>query len=176
MLIYCLVGIEIFKRRSALNSISNDFISLDTVVSIDDTSFDSSNNTSTPAVEISDQSHPTRTVESRDGKASITSTSNLHPSGNLAANPVRPRQSSLSFRQYVLMPLMFFVVLLSVWVVPSINRVSSFVSPGHEQFGLLLGVGSTGCLRGFWNGVVFITIGMKAGKSQEKLERATSGA
>jgi hypothetical protein len=60
------------------------------------------------------------------------------------------------------MPLMIFIVLLAIWVTPTTNRISSFVSPGYTSYPLLLAVGLTGSLRGFWNGVVFITIGMKS--------------
>jgi len=62
------------------------------------------------------------------------------------------------------MPLMIFVVLLFIWVAPSTNRISSFIDPNFESFPLLITVGLTGSLRGFWNGVVFVTIGMKARK------------
>ena len=78
--------------------------------------------------------------------------------------------SPVSFRQYVLMPLMFFVVLLIVWVPLTANRVSSFINPHFESWPLLLTVGATGSLRGFWNGIVFLIIGVKARKRQKRLE------
>lgn len=64
------------------------------------------------------------------------------------------------------MPLMIFIVLLAIWVAPTTNRVASFTNPGYLSDPLLLAVGATGSLRGFWNGVVFITIGMKARKGK----------
>jgi prepilin signal peptidase PulO-like enzyme (type II secretory pathway) len=79
----------------------------------------------------------------------------------------------MSFRQYMLMPLMFFVVLLAIWVAPTTNRIYAFIDPDYVSFPLLLAVGSMGSLRGFWNGVVFISIGMKGRKRQKKLERRT---
>ena len=80
-------------------------------------------------------------------------------------------RSALSLRQYLLMPVMFFVVLLTIWVAPSTNRVASFVSPGYSSFPLYIAVGATGSLRGFWNGVVFLAVGMRTRKSAKKLER-----
>jgi len=65
------------------------------------------------------------------------------------------------------MPMMIFVALLAVWVAPSTNRVWTFVDPSFESYPLLLAVGSTGSLRGFWNGVAFITLGMKARQRQK---------
>lgn len=73
-----------------------------------------------------------------------------------------PHHASLSFRQYILMPLFFFLALLTVWVAPSTNRIEAFVNPGFSSYPLLVVVGATGSLRGFWNGVIFITIGMKS--------------
>jgi hypothetical protein len=56
---------------------------------------------------------------------------------------------------------MFFVVLLAIWVAPTTNRVLAFVNLGYESYPLLLAVVSTGSLRGFWNAVVFVTLGIK---------------
>ncbi len=69
------------------------------------------------------------------------------------------------------MPLMIFVVLLTIWVAPSINRISSFINPNFQSFPLLVAVGLTGSLRGFWNGVVFIIIGMKTRKRRKWLDK-----
>lgn len=122
---------------------------------------------------------------------SSTSSSNIHPpppssSGDdddriIASEYARPPPSSnthtvptrspLSFRQYILMPLMFFVILLAVWVAPTTNRVTTFINPKFSSYPLLLAVGTTGSLRGFWNGVVFITLGMKERKRQKELKR-----
>ena len=72
------------------------------------------------------------------------------------------------------MPLMIFVVLLAIWVAPSTNRVASLINPTYISDPLLLAVGATGSLRGFWNGVVFITIGMKARKGNTEWENTAS--
>jgi hypothetical protein len=62
------------------------------------------------------------------------------------------------------MPLLFFVVLLTIWMAPTTNRVASLIDPAYLSYPLLIAVGATGSLRGFWNGVVYITIGLKARK------------
>jgi len=65
---------------------------------------------------------------------------------------------------------MIFVVLLSIWVAPSSNRIASFINPEFLNFPLLIAVGLTGSLRGFWNGLVFVIIGMKARKRRKGFE------
>jgi hypothetical protein len=69
------------------------------------------------------------------------------------------------------MPFMFLVVLLVVWVAPTTNRIASFVNPGFSSYPLLVAVGVLGSLRGFWNGVVFLTIGMKGIRRQRRIDR-----
>ncbi|KFY81327.1 hypothetical protein V500_11535 [Pseudogymnoascus sp. VKM F-4518 (FW-2643)] len=136
MVLYALIGINILKRKQAFKAISNDSFPLENV-SHNDVDSDDAN------------------AQSLDGGSTIT----------IYRRPP-PNRSSLSFRQYVLMPLMIFVVLLAIWVAPTTNRVASLTNPGYLSDPLLLAVGATGSLRGFWNGVVFITIGMKARKGK----------
>jgi hypothetical protein len=169
--IYSLVGIEILKQRHALKSISNDYITLDTVVSADNYSSKNSNNAEAIAIEQPQPVHKLHD-EKETGSALLSkSSSQLHPSDNVALT-YRPRhRSPVSFREYILMPLMFFVVLLAVWVAPTTNRVSQFIDPNYVSYPLLLAVGSAGSLRGFWNGVVFITLGMKERKRQKGLKK-----
>ena len=69
------------------------------------------------------------------------------------------------------MPLMFFMVLLAIWVAPSTNRILAFINPEFKSYPLLLAVVSTGSLRGFWNAVVFITLGMKERRRKKRLNR-----
>ncbi|KAL1842332.1 hypothetical protein VTJ49DRAFT_5500 [Mycothermus thermophilus] len=76
--------------------------------------------------------------------------------------------SSLSFRQYILMPLFFFLALLLVWVCPSTNRVAVFANPRFFSYELHLMVGITGSLRGFWNGIVFVVVGMRSWKRRKE--------
>ncbi len=85
---------------------------------------------------------------------------------------VRTTRSAFSLRQYFLLPILFTVVTLAVWVAPSTNRVLSFVHPSFTSFPLHLAAGATGSLRGFWNAVVFITVGLRSRQSQKKLEAA----
>lgn len=91
-----------------------------------------------------------------------------------------PAPTPLSFRQYILMPLFFFLALLLVWVAPSTNRVASFINPSFNSYPLMLMVGITGSLRGFWNGIVFVVVGMRSWKRRKEsdemaLRPATSG-
>ncbi|KFY14019.1 hypothetical protein V492_02908 [Pseudogymnoascus sp. VKM F-4246] len=136
MVLYGLIGVNILKRKHAFKAISNDSFPLESV---------SQNNGD------ADDAN----AQSQDGESTIS----------LYHTPP-PSRSSLSFRQYVLMPLMIFVILLAIWIAPTTNRVASFTNPGYLSDPLLLAVGATGSLRGFWNGVVFITIGMKARKGK----------
>jgi len=151
-----MVGIEIVKRRRALRSITND-----SDVLLDDTVM--------PAEEPA--AIPVESSQSYIGHVSHTSTdgSVLTTKQSLTRlNP--PRRSSLSFRQYILMPLFFFLALLTVWVAPSTNRVATFIDPNFGSFPLLVTVGTTGSLRGFWNGLVFIAVGMKSWKRRKEEE------
>jgi len=68
------------------------------------------------------------------------------------------------------MPLFFFLALLTVWVCPSTNRVAAFIDPTFGSYPLLLLVGITGSLRGFWNSLVFILVGMKSWKRRRREE------
>jgi hypothetical protein len=69
------------------------------------------------------------------------------------------------------MPMVFFLVLLATWVAPTINRISALVNPNHSSYSLMVAVGAMGSLRGFWNGVVFISIGMKGWRRESKLQK-----
>ncbi|KAE9376167.1 hypothetical protein N431DRAFT_532430 [Stipitochalara longipes BDJ] len=84
-----------------------------------------------------------------------------------------PRRPPVSFRKYILMPLMFWFLLLAIWVAPTVNRVASFINPEFVSFPLYIAVGSMGSLRGFWNGVVFMVIGMKERKRKKTRSRIT---
>ncbi|KAL5349349.1 hypothetical protein ACLOAV_005639 [Pseudogymnoascus australis] len=136
MVLYGLIGVNILKRKQALKAISNDSFPMESVTH-NETDLDDAN------------------VQSQDGESTITLYRRPPPTG-----------SSLSFRQYVLMPLMIFIILLAIWIAPTTNRVASFANPGYLSDSLLFAVGATGSLRGFWNGIVFITIGMKARKGK----------
>ncbi|KAJ5180878.1 hypothetical protein N7492_004088 [Penicillium capsulatum] len=92
------------------------------------------------------------------------------PSSHPPLNYKMTKQRNVSFKQYILMPSLFFLALLTTWLTPTINRVSAFIHPGREPYSLLLAVSALGSLRGFWNGVIFVTIGMKGWK-RRALER-----
>ena len=134
------------------------------------------NNAVAMTVEANVQPQPVHIAKLHDRKETgfvslSKSTSHLRPSDSIALAHRPPNRSPVSFRQYILMPLMFFVVLLAIWVAPTTNRISAFINPDYISYPLLLAVGSTGSLRGFWNGVVFITLGIKERKRQKKLMR-----
>jgi hypothetical protein len=59
------------------------------------------------------------------------------------------------------MPILFFLALLTTWVTPTINRIYAFRHPGREPYGLMVGVAALGSLRGFWNGIIFVTMRSK---------------
>ncbi len=97
---------------------------------------------------------------------SPTLTSKYYASSTARINPTKT--SSLSFRQYILMPLFFFLAMLLVWVAPSTNRVATFINPSFFSYPLNLVVGVTGSLRGFWNGIVFVVVGMRSWKRRKE--------
>jgi hypothetical protein len=186
MILYGLVGVEILKWRREFRSVSNNYITLDTLVDTHtNISFDHFDNAvqvdaATMTVEVNAE-QPGNISQLHDAeekgsggnslsKSSIT-TSHLRVPARIPIDQRIPVKAPVSFRQYILMPLLFFVVLLAVWVAPTTNRISSFVDPKYLSYPLLLAVGATGSLRGFWNGVVFITIGMKERKRQKEIKR-----
>lgn len=155
--LYLLVGIEIARRRRILRAISSNIDSSameDTVPPAPNESC--SNSTS---AEYEDTIPP-----SSDDTPTITS--KYYTSSAPRINPTKT--SSLSFRQYILMPLFFFLALLLVWVAPSTNRVASFINPSFSSYPLMLMVGITGSLRGFWNGIVFVAVGMRSWKRRKE--------
>jgi hypothetical protein len=162
-MLYLLVGIQILKQKRFFKSVANTYVTLDTDVSV-------------PAVSLT---HPSPAVILPAGSKSHINPSHDPSAGDIKAphsasssttTGRRPSiRSPVSFKQYILMPLTFFVVLLLVWVALTVNRVLSFINPHFVSYPLLLCVGATGCLRGFWNGIVFVVIGVKARKRQKKL-------
>lgn len=159
IILYCMVGIEIVKRRQALRSITTESeIPLD----LDDTVMPAE----APDA-ISVEPFASRAVNHASHSSTDGSFATTKPSTNRFE---APKRSSLSFRQYILMPLFFFLALLSVWVAPSTNRVATFIDPSFTSFPLLVVVGTTGSLRGFWNGLVFIAVGMKSWKRRRDEE------
>ncbi|KAL4875125.1 hypothetical protein BJY04DRAFT_211529 [Aspergillus karnatakaensis] len=68
------------------------------------------------------------------------------------------QQSGVSLRKFLLMPVLFFLALLTTWVIPTINRIYAFRHPGEEPYPLMVGVAALGSLRGFWNGIIFVSM------------------
>jgi hypothetical protein len=186
MILYGLVGVEILKWRREFRSIGDNYITLDTLVdahiNVSFDHFDSAVQVDAAAMTVEvnadqpgniSQLHDAEEKGSGGNSLSKSSLTNSHlrvPT-RIHVDQRIPVKAPVSFRQYILMPLLFFVVLLAVWVAPTTNRISSFVNPNYLSYPLLLAVGATGSLRGFWNGVVFITIGMKERKRQKEIKR-----
>jgi hypothetical protein len=186
MILYGLVGVEILKWRREFRSISDSYITLDTLVdantNVSCDHFDNAVSVDAVAMTVEvdaeqpgniSQLHDAEEKGSGQNSLAKSSISNKHlrVPDRIPTRQRTPVRAPVSFRQYILMPLLFFVVMLAVWVAPTTNRISQFVDPNYLSYPLLLAVGATGSLRGFWNGVVFITIGMKERKRQKKIKR-----
>jgi len=186
MILYGLVGVEILKWRREFRSISDSYITLDTLVdantNVSCDHFDNAVSVDAVAMTVEVDAEQPGNIsqlhdaeEKRPGQNSLAKSSisnkHLRVPDRIPTRQRTPVRAPVSFRQYILMPLLFFVVMLAVWVAPTTNRISQFVDPNYLSYPLLLAVGATGSLRGFWNGVVFITIGMKERKRQKKIKR-----
>lgn len=166
LVLYFLIGIEIARLRDDFKLTEDDHIQLTSNVSSHNPAFENPNGSVTTTVEAT---KPKSAQTSDSGVTSETSvehtitprpvSSRQHP-----PNYKIPTQRRMSFKQYIVMPSLFFLALLTTWVAPTINRVSAFIRPGYESYSLLLAVSALGSLRGFWNGVIFITMGMKGWK------------
>ncbi|PKX89245.1 putative cAMP receptor (Car4) [Aspergillus novofumigatus IBT 16806] len=163
LLFYILVGIKVIKLRHQFNLSRTDHIALSSNISSTNQAFDQPQNSVAVTVQIDIQSQPAAHVYPSPCEQKPQSSRNVTPEQK------RSKHSNVSFRQYILMPMVFFLVLLATWVAPTINRLSALVNPNHVSYPLLLAVGAMGSLRGFWNGVVFITLGMKGWKREMKL-------
>jgi hypothetical protein len=186
MILYGLVGVEILKWRREFRSIGDNYITLDTLVdahiNISFDHFDDAVQLDANAMTVQvNADQPGNISQLHDAeekgsggnslsKSSLT-TSYLRVPAKIPVDHRVPVKAPVSFRQYILMPLLFFVVLLAVWVAPTTNRISQFIDPTFVSYPLYVAVGTTGSLRGFWNGVVFITIGMKERKRQKEIKR-----
>lgn len=159
LVLYCLVGWRIVQGKRALESVESDGIALDT--------------RSTEDYFETGHEVPDRGLIGSAGSRSAARSTSPFERPNLNCKWQASR-SALSLRKYILMPVMFFVVLLVVWVAPTTNRIASLVDPGFVSFPLYLAVGSTGSLRGFWNGIVFLAVGMRSRQSQKRLEEGPS--
>lgn len=165
MILYILVGLKISKRQRALRLIASDTIPLSYHDISPSTTRPHADDAAATPPEI-DMSSPDRAPSTHSRTDSHAASSHTLVSSRRLTTSLHP-VPSLSFRQYVLMPLFFFLAMLSVWVAPSTNRVASFVRSDFGSFPLLCAVGVTGSLRGFWNGLVFVTMGVK-GRKREK--------
>lgn len=173
IVIYCLIGIEIGRLRDGFKLTEDDHIAL-TSRSTGSRPFDNNDSTVTTIVESDLNNKPGLESESHIiSQSSLERISTPRRSSkhlNSGANHSPPSQRRMSFKQYILMPSLFFLALLTTWLTPTINRVSLFIHPDHHSYPLYLAVSALGSLRGFWNGIIFITMGMKGWK-RRALER-----
>ncbi|KAH1487765.1 hypothetical protein LV164_002200 [Aspergillus fumigatus] len=170
LLFYILVGIKVVKLRHQFNISHTDHIALSSNISNNNPAFDQPRNTVAVTVQIDIQSQPAAHDSSSPSEPKPHPSRNDPSSHNVNPGQKRSKHTNVSFRQYILMPMVFFLVLLATWVAPTINRLSALVDPSHVSYPLLLAVGAMGSLRGFWNGVVFITLGMKGWKREMQLK------
>ncbi|KAJ5204357.1 uncharacterized protein N7498_005236 [Penicillium cinerascens] len=177
LVIYCLIGIEISRLREDFKLTSDDHIALTSASTITSTnSFNNGNSTVTTTVKSDPSNNPTHVVDSQIiSQSSIEHVSVPRPLTSNFTQPLNtqsPKQRRISIKQYILMPSLFFLALLATWVTPTINRVSAFIRPDYQSYSLLLAVSALGSLRGFWNGIIFITMGMKGWKHRAKERRS----
>ena len=167
IILYLLIGLEIFKLKGKFDMISSDHIPLGSTYngSFDQPNKNNKNSITNPK---SDPLHITELQESEQSSIDHTALPQPHASSTIALNS---KQSPISFRHYLVMPLIFFIILLVTWVPLTINRVYAFIHPDKEPYPLLVAVGAMGSLRGFWNGILFVTMGMKGWRRQRRLEK-----
>lgn len=169
MILYILVGVRVIKLRHQFDVSHADHIALSSNISTNNHSFDNSDAVAV-TVEADIQTHPAPSSLDQKGPQSFIDKTSSSPSP-VVFNHKTTRKSYVSFRQYILMPMVFFLVLLATWVAPTINRISALVNPNHSSYSLMVAVAAMGSLRGFWNGVVFISIGMKSWRRESKLQK-----
>jgi hypothetical protein len=163
LILYFLIGIEITRVRDEFKLTDDDHIAL--------TSGNSASSVKT-TIEANSQRNPGFTPESSIPSDTEQNTFRRPPTANkVNSNYQTPQQRRVSLRQYVIMPSLFFLAMLATWIAPTINRISEFVHHEHGTYSLLLSVSTLGSLRGFWNGVIFITIGMKGWKRRASERR-----
>ncbi|KAM7194820.1 GPCR, family 2-like protein [Rhypophila sp. PSN 637] len=190
--LYFRIGLEIIKRRQALLSISNHSVQLDnTLLPLTQLPIPQFPKPSqeTKAVE-SDIEPPSSSSESTPTKSShvIQSIKPFSPpsspspimvcrtpnSDSESASQVRihlQRSSSLSFRQYIIMPLLFALTLFSVWVPSTVNRIVPTIDSSFRSYPLLVLAGTSCSMRGFWNAIVFVLVGRGSRKSRTHMRR-----
>lgn len=178
MIIYCLIGTEISRLRNDFKLTDDEQIAL-TSTSANSQPFDKSpNTTTTTTIESNPANQTVRITEAHvtsEFSVQRTSAPQFQPPPSSHSTSINnpPKQRRVSFRQYILMPSLFFLALLATWVTPTINRVSSLIRPDYEPYSLLLAVSALGSLRGFWNGVIFITMSMNWWKRHASEKKAS---
>lgn len=174
LVFYFLIGIEIVRLRDEFKLTSEDHIQL-TSHNSGARPFGNPGGSFTTTIEANPKPNSPQVLENHvAGESSIEQAIAPRPipSNQLPLKYKMTKQRNVSFKQYILMPSLFFLALLTTWLTPTINRVSAFIHPEYESYSLLLAVSALGSLRGFWNGVIFVTIGMKGWKRRALERRA----
>lgn len=173
MLVYTLVGVKVWVLHSDIKWASDDYASL----AASPTSSQPSNRTTssanagnTPATAgPPSPDELARPIDLHENAAQVSFARSSIPQLPIPARPRPPRQRRLSFRQYVLIPLLFFCALLATWVAPTVYRIYLFSNVDYLSYALLLAVSLLESLRGFFNAIIFLTMGMK-GRRRRVLE------
>ncbi|KAJ5929800.1 hypothetical protein N7454_006750 [Penicillium verhagenii] len=175
LIFYALIGIEIARLRDEFKLTDDDHIALTSNLSSNNFNPETTQGSVTTTVEANSPFQDKDKPNTNSSEAHITSHSSLQqavtsrpPTAGVSMNYQPSKQRRVSFKQYILMPSLFFLALLATWVAPTINRVSTFIHPDRESFPLLVAVSAFGSLRGFWNGVIFTTMGMKGWKRRAR--------
>lgn len=168
--LYCRIGVEIINRRRALMSATNDSVQLDDTVlpltlpprSVTISHQDPKTGSDVEQTTIS-STHTGTTPVPLPATPNNTTPVCRNPNPRRMSLLLRRSSSSLSFRQYIMMPLLFALTLFSVWTPSTVNRIIPLVDPAfstsYGSYQLLVVSGVTCSLRGFFNGVVFILVG-----------------
>lgn len=161
-IVYGLIGVKIWVLHSDIRLTSDDYISPMATSSSAQPSETSdstiTNSTANTAVETSSQRPLTRDFEAQ--QMTIQTSLDRPP-----PTPIQPgvlSQRRISLRQYIVIPLLFFLSLLAAWVTPTIARVYLAIhGSDYVSYSLLLATSILGSLRGFWNAIIFVTMGIK---------------
>lgn len=165
MLVYCFVGIKIWILHSDIQLASDDYIpqatSSTTSQRSNKTTCTINTNITATTVESQGPNEPRRSADLREIATQPPLELSSIPRLPTPVQPTPPRQRRLSFRQYILIPMLFFFALLATWVAPTVYRVYLFGQPDYVSYSLLMVVSALTSLRGFFNAIIFLTMGMK---------------
>ncbi|KAJ5778684.1 hypothetical protein N7520_001930 [Penicillium odoratum] len=147
LLLYALIGIEISRLRDEFKLTDDEHIVLTSNISSDPSSDSFTPKSTQGSVTTTAEANPPlqNTNKVHRPESHITSHSSVQqaftprpPTNNTPITYQPSNQRRVSFKQYILMPSLFFLALLATWVAPTINRVSTFIHPQFVSFPLLI--------------------------------------